>query len=528
MNYTLNLQLEGADKASAALDDLMKKVGSLGSGGGNKISFSDWLSHDPMTEGQNRATEVAKGVTKKAKSLNPLDSWGKSVFKSISESWNDAVRHAKANPLPESPSIKGLEETGGKELAKIFGLPDINDLDEKKSPNYKGAGMADLARNKFATPQTPAWMTPDFFKKQVEIPKMDWKKVLIGLGLGASNPYIGSRALSDELGKGSAGGVAGGLFGKGGIAGFSEIYLAFKLFKFSVEVFKKTVETAAHMYSKALQSGLGLGFTVKRSMLAEIMGVSETDVFRFGAQMAYLNPKIEFAVAELTRTNKPLTQASWGLKIMGENGKALAAQLGSAMAPAMNQLISDFNSFLVVLGKSHAIDGLGKVLDVTLTTFVIVIGGIEILFNGFILTLKSLAFAIAEMIVTVVNLAAKIPGAGKLGIHALDDSAMRKDYMDAVKSYGEEIRNYDKNFSGAKTDIPNPMAQMKQLPVSSWEKMGLVTMGGSNNYAKETAKNTKEMALGIKTIAKFVAGGGSGGGHGAGGSWGMSPLTSNS
>jgi hypothetical protein len=60
---------------------------------------------------------------------------------------------------------------------------------------------------------------------------------------------------------------------------------------------------------------------------------------------------------------------------------------------------------------------------------------------------------------------------------------------------------------------------MNQLPASSWEKMGLVTMGGTQNYAKETAKNTKEIANYMKAMA------GRNSGRPQNSAWGMSMQT---
>jgi hypothetical protein len=71
------------------------------------------------------------------------------------------------------------------------------------------------------------------------------------------------------------------------------------------------------------------------------------------------------------------------------------------------------------------------------------------------------------------------------------------------------------------SSMPSPQAWMKQLPASHWEKMGLVTMGSSQNYAKDTAKNTREIAAGIKTIVSSMRG------KPQNSAWGMSPKTAN-
>lgn len=50
---------------------------------------------------------------------------------------------------------------------------------------------------------------------------------------------------------------------------------------------------------------------------------------------------------------------------------------------------------------------------------------------------------------------------------------------------------------------PNPLAYMKQIQASAWERLGLVIGGmGGNNAAQETARNTKETAMGIKQLVR--------------------------
>jgi hypothetical protein len=171
------------------------------------------------------------------------------------------------------------------------------------------------------------------------------------------------------------------------------------------------------------------------------MGVSEKDVFRFGAQMAYLNPRLENASKILAQTSMPLTKLSWEMKILQADFNALWAKMVTDMAPALTAVAHGLDEILKVAAKygfgalSGAAEGASKVLF------------------GSMLTM-----------------------AGRLGI----------------KLYG------------ASTDkaLPGPQAWMKQLPTSAFEKMGLITMGGSNNYAKETARNTREMVAMLKELAR--------------------------
>ncbi len=281
---------------------------------------------------------------------------------------------------------------GGKDLSKVMGLPDITSLDKK-------------------------------------IDKADWKKVLIGLGLGFTNPYIGSRLLSDELGKGNGSGTGftAGLFGKGGIAGFSEIFIAFKAFKFSVDSFKSAVtalvpvfDNAHKLYGKALSSGLSLGFVAKRQIAADILGVSENDVMRFKQGQMVMN-QISDAVGKIARTAPDLAYTWAQYKILGTNIMADAALLADHLTPALN-------GFAIAMGR------LIKFLETPIGN-------------------KSLMAAIA----------------GTFPVASLQFKSLQKLF--------EHIGNSD---LAGKTDssFGQPQSFIKQLPAGAFEKMGLVIGGG--------------------------------------------------
>ena len=480
-NYVLQLELgDGFNKADSAIDKLLKKVGDLSSAATDlKIDLSGILS---SSSAEKQGTEVGKKM-------------GAGV-------------------------IKGLREVSGKDLAKVFSLGEFE------------------SGNK----------------------KLDWKKILTGVGLGFTNPYIGSRVLSDELGKkltaGKEGGIAGGLFGKGGIAGFSEIFLAFKalklgidIFKWSVEKFKASVERASQLYSKSLNSGLGLAMTTKRSTLADIMGVSEQDVFRFGAQMAYLNPKIEWATAILAKTAIPLTQLGWEFKVMQNNLSAMAAKIFAQASPAVLKMIQELNVFI----KNIDFSAVANAITYAIT-------GMKVAMEDFIFWLQEIGKLLpsisdqqtkkeAHPAGTIFGEATggaytntgtqnkqekeNIAGIDKigsaLGLHNLELNKDNRRIFEMTfeklnakslaaqlkaggasnatialaESYRAQIAR--RKINDGKDNFPSPSSWMKQLPASSWEKMGLVTMGGSQNYQKDIAKNTKEMSEGFKILAAAMS-----------------------
>ena len=263
-----------------------------------------------------------------------------------------------------------------------------------------------------------------------------------------------------KLGMGGIGaGAATGLL----VGGATVLGVALKALTVTVQQTIAAYEHARQIYAKALTGGMGLQFTVKRSMLAEIMGVSEQDVFRFGEQMAYLNPKLEWASKILANTTTPLTKVSWEFKVLQADLSAMFSKMANDAAPA-------------ILKLTEALEGLVK----TATW----------LYDHAPKNLVGNALA---------------AGAGMVfGNNAGFIAKLISQYVGA----------------GVKLDAKTaPQAWMKPLPASHWEKMGLVTMGGSANYAKDTAKNTKEIATGIKEIVKKMTG------KNPSNPWGMSPQT---
>ena len=270
------------------------------------------------------------------------------------------------------------------------------------------------------------------------------------------NTEHGAAFLASKLGGMGAAGATALLVGAATAAG-----LALKALSVTVKETIAAYENARQIYSKALQNGMGLQWSTKRGLMAQIMGVSEQDVFRFGAQMAYLNPKLEQSAKILSDTATPLTQVSWQWNILQTDLSASFAILANDAKPAVMGFLSSLDELVKFLNKHSKALGLMARSEATVWTL-----GMSEVWNG------------------LNNLRGK------------KDSGM--------------------------SAMPSPQSWMKQLPASHWEHMGLVIGGGQNNYARDTARNTRESANALKQIARFIGGGGKFGGGGAGGSWGMS------
>ena len=102
--------------------------------------------------------------------------------------------------------------------------------------------------------------------------------------------------------------------------------------------------------------------------------------------------------------------------------------------------------------------------------------------------------------VAVNNLIARIPGAGKLGFHHIDDKDSFKGSAAIVAGITKQLEN---NNPFKAVGAANPMAYMKQMPASNWERMGLVIGGGGGtNYNQQTAKNTGTMTKTLEQILR--------------------------
>lgn len=219
---------------------------------------------------------------------------------------------------------------------------------------------------------------------------------------------------------------------------------AIKALRESIESLKASITQAAKQYASAMTSGMPLGFNIRRQTLASIIGVSGNEVFMFGKQIEYLNPQLNNAVNILTATNKNLTQVDWQWKILQTDTKAMADQLTNDAAPAL--LL--FTSALDVLVKK-----------------------------------------ITDWSKYIVMVAALTPQGMSIMRGAMD--IIGKDFT---------------KLTGGGT-MPGPMAYMKQLPASDWERMGLqVGTFGGTNYAMQTANNTKPLPELLMKIFTAITG----------------------
>jgi len=293
----------------------------------------------------------------------------------------------------------------------------------------------DMDRSKFIKDATFAMM-PLFNPTSVWGNLFATRQIFSGLSQTKTGQGIVGR-FGMGTGMGTTAAVAGGAVGILLAVGLSIKALA-KVMHESIQAYKD----APKLYAKAMTSGLGLKFVTKQSMLSDIMGVSEQDVIKYGYAFSYLNPKIEWASAIMAKTNTNLTSVGWSFKIVDNDLKAMFATIANDAAPAMRQMAQ----------------GISEVIKLA-----------------------------TEMYEKFGNPIVTVAGIGARGVSTM---ILGSAITSVLSSVIPALRIAGGKDPGA---APQPLSFMKQLPASSWEKMGLVIGGGGRNPAQETANNTKRL-----------------------------------
>jgi hypothetical protein len=233
---------------------------------------------------------------------------------------------------------------------------------------------------------------------------------------------------------------------------------------------RDSYDKARQLYAKALMSGLGLGFTTKRGVMASIIGVSEEDVLKFGDAMKYLNPKLEWATSNLAKTAPALAQVSYDFKILETDMEAMYATIGADLAPALEDLTHWFEvitQMATELYKQLPKDSTDSFAENTGQSLLNAVFG----------------NAIGSAIGTLIGTQAKI--------------------VDATTKHDA---------------LKQPAAFMKQMGASHWEKMGLVVGRGGDSTNDLIRKSNMHLKKIADAVTKSVT-------HR--GDFGMSPATAN-
>ena len=357
----------------------------------------------------------------------------------------------------------------------------------------KGYGMADLKQRGMMTPQLPAVNFP----KLPNAPKEPKEKNPQGI-LQQAVPFIERRL---------------GLYGITpalkaiGVLGIAAVGVgvAFVTLKKLISETTQAYENARRVYAKNLSSGgMGMSYTATTTTLSSVLGIGEDQVMQYAYSFNSLNEKLQFSRQTIIETTQSLASVGMEFKITEQNISALWAQFATGISPAIKALTVDFNDFLTTLGQTGVITFAAEAWDKISQSVVNAIGVTELLFNTYETGLGLMEDATKLAWGEIVNLIAGTKLGKLAGVQPINTSAIESHMKAMTASLGKEAADVAKNWFGASTkDIPaNPPANAKQMPFSSWEKMGLVigTMG-KKDWQEVTAKNTAKLVALFQNIA---------------------------
>ena len=308
-------------------------------------------------------------------------------------------------------------------------------------------------------------------------------------------PQLGSIAALAKLNPAAATAVAG-----------------LQTFHFALRKTSEAAERASSMYAKALHSGLGLQTTQSRSSLAGVIGVSEDEVWQYGAAIQFLNGRLDWSNKILSATNPTLTETAWNLKILSADFTAMWAVIGSKASGSINMMIHALDE-LVKYITSHAEKLLGLIgmrdetpqetrnrnnasFGQNNSDIVEKVGGTMGMKKGM---MESYGEFAQRVVSETLQRTTNEGGSNKLGKAA----GLQGTDAEMFKRWIAENR---KPLGAGSGGAPDPNSFIKQMPASSWEKMGLVIGGtGGTNYNQQTANNTKTANGLLKQISSHLA-----------------------
>lgn len=320
---------------------------------------------------------------------------------------------------------------------------------------FQGAGASGLATNPLAvinqimgTPGSTKKLPPEWLLRQGAeralsmgglfdyggpLPPKIKKSPLLGILESAGVPTS-----AGALGAAATTAAAG--------AALAATVTALAALKRAIQETVQAFDDARKLYAKGLESGMGLPFTTMRANFSSVLGVDEKEIFRFGANLAILAPRLQFANRTMSESALQAGSVGQEIKILELNFKALFMEMAADVAPAIRQFISG------IAGLAEVFSSMWEKIKPILESMLALSGG------------ANLAAIVAG---------ATLPGADKV-----------------IEAF---LRGSAKYNIGA---LPGPAGFMKQLPVSALERMGLVIggFGAGTDYARRTAIATEKTA----------------------------------
>lgn len=457
---------------------------------------------------------------------------------------------------------------------------------------FKQIGMADLpkifSKTGPALPKIPDWMSGSFFTKEKSKQKENKQELksqqdrlkfykdlsLLTLPLFKPTSVFGNAFAAKAVSQGLLGTQAGrnamakhGLSGSEGAIKATAILMGGAISAgLALQALTKTLtvltipafEKASKLYAKSLTSGLSIGFNAQRQAQAQILGVSEIEVIRFGKALEWINPKIANSVKILRDTAIPLATTHALFEVLKIKISALGATIAMKLKPSLDSIIRSAEAFVDLMTDNE--DALNTISAIFTTmvksaqAIAIVITGVEAAIQVIadnitllLMTFQNVMVDVIEKIKALLNktgnaagnvaggiIGAISPTAGAIvkGVlqgagnqsSALISSAQQETGLNTKINIGDEAekmwdklaktsdslnKQWDellgKTKKKDKADLPAPQSYMKRLGASALEHMGLIMGGGGGNPAKETAKHTKQMVTILNQIHRSMS-----------------------
>lgn len=500
MEYTLKIDLVGADSAAAKIAGINQQKKALGDDSGKLDAYwrklekvdklaksivtgpSGWnYTASPIKKIADESERLAKALERAGQQGKGLDKVGKALLfggwnytpgkSSPTDSGAIAAWRASLPPgvvADASNFARGYTGAGG--AAPGAGVTDAGGglASGGKLPpatQEELAGQRKLRAQKEAIEARRRDLMENDAKRGQSDRATFYRELTLLLG-PALNPGSGfatmfsARQVFGAFAKTETGGAAMGKFGLSGLGGAAAVTgilvgaatlagVALKGFTTAVEGAMKAIDKAHALYTQAAQQGVATSFYAQRQALAGLLGVSgnPNQVFMFGKATQELAQRSAYATNILAGNAKALAETSIGFKLLSLDVDALFSAIAVRLAPGMNALTTDAIVLTEILIKmAGAIAWVAKAIGKFFRDLALGPIGGTIIGNLFS------------------KIAAAAGGAG----------------------------------------LPNLQMAAKQLPASSLEHMGLIAGGGIGSTVTNQLKQANQH---LRVIANAVTGG---------------------
>lgn len=396
--------------------------------------------------------------------------------------------------------------TGQTSLLKAYGI------DTRAGPSTHGGiwpNTVGFDESKFrAASRIQSPMLPSFQANLEKLKKsmqqnpggIDWRKVLLGTATSFFSPWLGARMLNESgLLKGLAGGMGGkvggiakALFG-GSTEGFAENYLLIQSARALDAAFRQLTEAvkrSSDLYLKSAMLGTNPTNLSHIQKAFSMVGFSPEIAQRMMAQGQF-------------RAGVKISSSQAGGVLLGAGAGILSREelqgimnMSQNIARAWNMTADSARQSASTAADLYRVSFIGKQFKEEWNTFW---EQFAAEFSGVVSLFEMSATGLLHAINRIIELMRKIP-ASMSGFPSFVPLSFLNTLNKAVAYISPvEDPNKFKRFG---------MGQGMSRPESAWERMGLVIHGGigGQDFAKQTAENTKVLADYVKRKGAYATG----------------------